>query len=68
MASCQDGYHLCSYAELYSGGYQTARKNGWFRFSSEVWARESDSVDELQNKDDLGNPNVMKMALCCSDH
>jgi hypothetical protein len=68
MGSCNENYHLCSFAELYSGGYQTARKNGWFKFSSEVWARESQSdLDELQNKEELGNPDVMKMALCCSD-
>mgnify|MGYP006879934396 CR=1 FL=1 len=68
MTSCQEGYHLCSYSELYSGGYQVARLNGWFKFSTDVWARESQSeLEQMVNKDDLGNPNVMKMALCCSD-
>lgn len=68
MASCQEGYHLCSYSELYSGGYLVARKNGWFKFNTEVWARETQGeLEKLADKEDLGNPNIMKMALCCSD-
>jgi hypothetical protein len=68
MESCPDSYHLCSFDELYSGAYQTARKNGWFKFSSEVWARETQAdIDNIQNKDELGNPDVIKMALCCSN-
>jgi hypothetical protein len=68
MTSCKEGYHLCSFSELYSGGYQIARSNGWFKFSSDVWARESlNELEEMIDKNDLGNPNVLKMALCCSD-
>jgi hypothetical protein len=70
LSSCQEKYHLCSYAELYSGGYLVARRNGWFKFNTEVWARESQT--ELQKLsentgNEVGNPNILKMALCCSD-
>lgn len=68
MASCKDAYHLCSYSELYSGGYLVARKNGWFKFNTEVWVRESQNeLDKLAGTNEVGNPNILKMALCCSD-
>jgi hypothetical protein len=68
MSSCQDGYHLCNYSELYSGAYLVARKNGWFKYKTEVWARESQSeLQKLSESNEIGNPNILKMALCCSD-
>lgn len=68
MSSCQENYHLCSFDELYSGGYLVARKNGWFKFDTEVWARESQTeLDKMAKSNDVGNPTIMKMALCCSD-
>lgn len=68
MSSCQESYHLCSYSELYSGAYLIARKNGWFKFNTEVWARESQKeLESLADKNEVGNPNILKMALCCSD-
>jgi hypothetical protein len=68
LASCQEGYHLCSFSELYSGAYLVARKNGWFKFNSEVWARESQNeLEKMEDKENIGDPNLTKMALCCSD-
>ena len=68
LASCQEAYHLCSYSELYSGGYLVARKNGWFKFNTEVWARESQTeLQKMSEANEVGNPNILKMALCCSD-
>ncbi len=58
MSSCQEGYHVCSYSELYSGAYLMARKNGWFKFSTEVWARESQTeMQKLAETNELGNPD-----------
>lgn len=69
MSACQENYHLCSFSELYSGGYLIARKNGWFKFNTEVWARESQTeLELLANKNEIGNPNILKLALCCSDN
>jgi len=57
----KDGYHLCSYSELYSGGYLVARKNGWFKFNTEVWTRESQGeLDKLAETNDIGNPNIFE--------
>ena len=70
MSSCPDSYHLCSYSELYSGGYMVARRNGWFKYNTEVWARESQTeLERLSHKKEveLGNPKILKMSICCSD-
>lgn len=68
MKACPDTYHLCSFSELYSGGYNSARKNGWFKYNTEVWARESEAdLDKNSKTNEIGNKIVMKMAICCSD-
>lgn len=68
LSACSEGYHMCSYSELYSGAYLIARKNGWFKFNTEVWARESQSeLEKNAGTNEIGNPNIMKMTLCCSD-
>jgi len=68
ISSCPETYHLCSYSELYSGAYLVARKNGWFRYNTEVWARESQNeLQKISDSGDMGNPEIIKMALCCSD-
>jgi len=68
MKSCPDSYHLCSFSELYSGGYMSARKNGWFKYQTEVWPRENQQELEKQAKtNEVGNKTIMKMAICCSD-
>jgi len=61
-------YHMCSFEELYSGGYLLARKNGWFKFGTEVWTRESkEEMEKKKKENEIGNPNIMKMTICCSD-
>lgn len=68
LSSCEVNYHLCSYSELYSGAYLIARKKGWFKFNSEIWARESIAeLEKIDDKESLGNQNILKLALCCSD-
>jgi len=45
-----------------------ARKNGWFKFNNDVWARESlVELEKMKEKESLGDPNILKLALCCSD-
>jgi hypothetical protein len=70
LSSCPELYHLCSYSELYSGGYMLARRNGWFKYNTDVWARESQTELEklsTSKEKELGNPKILKMAICCSD-
>ena len=68
LSSCPENYHMCSYPELYSGGYLIARRNGWFKFGSLVWARESQKeMEEGKEENEIGDPNVMKMCICCFD-
>lgn len=68
ISSCPEKYHLCSFAELYSGAYLIARKNGWFKFNTEVWGRETTtSIENMKDNEILGDLNVTKMAICCSD-
>lgn len=68
LSSCNEGYHMCSYNELYAGGYLAARRNGWFKYTTDVWARESKEELEKNSKvNEIGDPNIVKMALCCSD-
>jgi len=68
LSSCAENYHLCSYSELYSGAYLLARKNGWFKFNTNVWARESlAELEKMKEKESLGDSNILKLALCCSD-
>jgi hypothetical protein len=47
-----------------------ARRNGWFKYNTEVWARESQTeLERLTHKKEveLGNPKILKMSICCSD-
>lgn len=68
LSACIEGYHMCSFSELYSGGYLIARRNGWFKYNTEVWARESQTELEKQKEtNEIGHPNILKMCLCCSD-
>ncbi len=68
LSSCQENYHLCAYPELYSGAYMLARKNGWFKFNTDVWVREGlVEIDIMKEKESLSDPNILKVALCCSD-
>ena len=61
-------YHMCSFEELYSGGYLLARKNGWLKFGTEFWTRESkEEMEKKKKENEIGNPNIMKMTICCSD-
>ncbi len=68
MTSCPQDTHLCNYSELYSGAYLIARKNGWFKFNTEVWARESQvELQKATETEEYSNQDIKKMALCCSD-
>jgi hypothetical protein len=45
-----------------------ARKNGWFKFNTEVWGRETKAgIESTNDKETFGDSNVTKMAICCSD-
>lgn len=68
LNSCPELYHMCSFPELYSGAYLIARRNGWFKFGSEVWTRDSQKeMEENKEGNEIGDPNVLKMSICCSD-
>jgi hypothetical protein len=68
LSSCPESYHLCSFSELYSGGYLVARKNGWFNYNMDVWARESQTEIQKMAEAKIDNSkNILKMALCCLD-
>lgn len=81
LNSCSENYHLCSIKELYAGGYHVARIMGWFRFkliflfiffliyiktrlNTEIWTR--DYEDNESNKNEMLDPNIYKMAVCCA--
>jgi len=65
--SCRDSYHLCSLEELYSGPYEMARAMGWFRFTSEIWTRNTNE-QVTTSSDEIQDSNLFKLALCCIDY
>lgn len=68
LNSCSNDYHMCSYAELYSGAYMMARKNGWFKFNTDIWTRQTSAeLEKNKESNEIGNPVIMKMTLCCKN-
>lgn len=62
ISSCENNYHLCKYSELYSGAYLMARKNGFFKCNTEVWAKE---IKINEDSAQISNNDSKKLALCC---
>lgn len=62
----EEGYHLCSMQELYSGGYQTARALGWFNNNKDIWFRPTGMSKSIADGEDRTDPNVYKLGVCCS--
>jgi len=64
--SCQEGYQVCSMQELFAGAYQTARSLGWFNNNKDVWFRPYNITASLEASEDLTDPNVYKLGICCA--
>ena len=67
VSSCLDDFHMCSLEELYAGPFEMAREMGWFRFTADIWTRNTEdqsstSADEMQDED------LFKLGLCCRDY
>ena len=55
---CPEKYHLCEARELYAGGLQVARANGWFLLNTRVWpAKPPNHI----------KPGETRLAICCQD-
>jgi hypothetical protein len=55
---CPEKYHLCEGRELYAGGLQVARANGWFLLNTRVWpAKPPNHI----------KPGETRLAICCQD-
>jgi hypothetical protein len=67
LASCRDDYHLCSLEELYSGPFEMARAMGWFRFTADVWTRNTDD-QTTTTADEMQDPDLFKLGMCCWDY
>ena len=67
LASCMDNYHLCSLEELYAGPFEMARAMGWFRFTAEVWTRNTDD-QTTTTADEMQDPDLFKLGMCCWDY
>lgn len=67
VAGCLDNYHLCSKEELYSGSFEVARAMGWFRFTTDIWERNTDD-DHDTSSDDMYDQDLLKLGLCCRDY
>lgn len=57
---------MCSIDELYTGGYEMARVMGWFRFTGEIWTRNTET-DSLTSTDEMEDPNIFRLSICCVD-
>ena len=67
VESCLDNYHLCSLEELYAGPYEMAREMGWFRFTADVWTRNTED-QTTTTSDEMQDPDLFKLAICCKDY
>eukprot|EP00753_Platysulcus_tardus_P007306 PLAT15059.1.p1 GENE.PLAT15059.1~~PLAT15059.1.p1 ORF type:complete len:344 (+),score=145.55 PLAT15059.1:55-1032(+) len=63
LSSCSDGFHQCSNKELFTGGYQVARAQGWVRHGTKFWS--SDILDKLNAAQ--RDAQDYRLALCCKD-
>ncbi|MCQ2818553.1 MAG: LamG domain-containing protein [archaeon] len=69
LTSCEEGYHMCSYDELYAGAYLVARRNGWFQFKTDLWTRQTEAeLDKSAALNEIGDPKIKKMTLCCNNN
>lgn len=67
LSSCLDNFHMCSLEELYAGPFEMAREMGWFRFTAEIWTRNTD--DQMTTtSDEMQDPDLFKLGLCCRDY
>lgn len=67
LSSCLTNYHLCSLEELYAGRYETAREMGWFRFTADVWTRNTED-QTTTSSDEMQDPDLFKLGMCCRDY
>ncbi|OMJ96090.1 hypothetical protein SteCoe_262 [Stentor coeruleus] len=67
LSACLDNFHMCSLEELYAGAFEMARSMGWFRFTAEVWTRNTDDQDTTTS-DEMQDPDLFKLGLCCRDY
>ena len=61
LNNCPNQYHLCSLNELYLGGFEIARRNGWFRTSGDIWIRPEEGPAPLDGEE------RRKLAVCCQN-
>ena len=66
VSSCLDTFHLCSLDELYSGPFEMAREMGWFRYTADIWTRNTED-QSTTTSDEMQDPDLFKLGLCCSD-
>lgn len=66
LSACVEDFHLCSLKEIYSEGFHMARTMGWFRFTSEMWIRNTPG-EVSTSADEMNDPNVFRIGLCCAD-
>jgi hypothetical protein len=55
---CPETYHLCAARELYAGGLQVARAQGWFLLNTRVWPAKAPVHMSAQEQ---------RLAICCQD-
>ena len=67
VSSCLDNFHMCSLEELYSGHFEMAREMGWFRFTAEIWTRNTED-QTTTTADEMQDPDLFKIGLCCRDY
>eukprot|EP01017_Pseudomicrothorax_dubius_P045608 TRINITY_DN7905_c0_g1_i1.p1 TRINITY_DN7905_c0_g1~~TRINITY_DN7905_c0_g1_i1.p1 ORF type:complete len:361 (+),score=26.36 TRINITY_DN7905_c0_g1_i1:55-1137(+) len=60
VKSCIEGYHLCTKLELFNGGLQVARYNGWYDAKVHVW-----SYSELEIPLNEEEPIKLGLGICC---
>lgn len=66
LESCNDDYHMCSLEELYTGVWEFAREMGWFRFTADIWTR--NTLDQVTtSSDEIQDPNLFRLNICCKD-
>mmetsp|Transcript_22439 Transcript_22439/g.22143 ORF Transcript_22439/g.22143 Transcript_22439/m.22143 type:complete len:81 (-) Transcript_22439:32-274(-) len=66
-AGCLDNWHMCSLEELYAGPYEMARAMGWFRFTAEIWTRNTED-QTTTSSDEMQDPDLFKVGICCKDY
>lgn len=67
VSSCLDNYHMCSLKELYAGKFELAREMGWFRFTADIWTRNTNE-QTTTTADEMQDPDLYKLGICCQDY